>query len=78
MGIYLHAGTREGARRLGLDTSGPTLGVDEIPKGLCALTPREIEDVLCIYKDALSDRASGVPTASSCDSQGFAASASAC
>jgi hypothetical protein len=53
--IYLHAGTRKGARRLGLDVAGPTLEVTGVPEELQALTPREIEDVLCIYKDAFAN-----------------------
>ena len=49
--VYLHAGTRRGARALGLRWSAPYLRVSELPKQLRRrLRPREIEDVLCIYK----------------------------
>ena len=48
--VYLHAGTRLGARSLGLRTAA-TLKMSELPKEFCALKPHEIEDVLCIFKD---------------------------
>jgi hypothetical protein len=48
--VYLHAGTRRGARALGLD-AGPTLNVSQLPREFRALLPHEIEDVLCIFKD---------------------------
>jgi hypothetical protein len=48
--IYLHRGTRQGARRLGLTARGLTLQMSELPKELRVLEPEEVEDVLCIYK----------------------------
>jgi len=65
--IYLHAGTRAGARRL----RGGRLAREEawamhhrqLPEGLLGLSNREAEDVLCIYKDVLltpPDRLEGV------------------
>jgi hypothetical protein len=48
--VYLHAGTRLGARALGLPNV-PTLSVSEFPKEFRALKPHEIEDALCIFKD---------------------------
>lgn len=47
--VYLHAGTRRGARALGLkaDTS---LNVPDLPSEFRCLLPYEIEDVLCIFK----------------------------
>jgi len=48
--VYLHAGTRKGARRLGLSASVPYLEVSQLPTEFRRLKPREIEDVLCIYK----------------------------
>jgi hypothetical protein len=51
--VYLHAGTRAGARRLGLDVACESLAVADLPAPLRQLRPREIEDVLCIYKDEL-------------------------
>jgi hypothetical protein len=43
--VYLHAGTRLGARALGLRTAA-TLKMSELPKEFRALKPHEIEDVL--------------------------------
>jgi hypothetical protein len=52
--VYLHAGTREGARALNL--AGKTIDMSELPAGLRKLSAAEIEDCLCIYKDALLGR----------------------
>jgi hypothetical protein len=49
--VFLHAGTRIGARRLGLDVSSGTLSPKALPPAFDALRPDEVEDVLCIYKD---------------------------
>lgn len=49
--VFLHAGTRVGARRLGLDASREFLAVQDLPSALHLLSPCEIEDVLCIYKN---------------------------
>ncbi len=49
--VYLHRGTREGARVLGLDTRTRAIEVSQIPAEICRLEPHEIEDVLCIFKD---------------------------
>lgn len=51
--VYLHAGTRAGAMALGLDTSRGVLERDELPAPLRRLSCDEVEDFLCIYKDAL-------------------------
>lgn len=51
--IFLHAGTRKGAKQLGLNMSREYLTLDEVPEQLRRLLPREIEDFLCIYKDQL-------------------------
>jgi hypothetical protein len=48
--VYLHAGTRIGARALGLRAAA-TLDMSELPREFRALKPHEIEDVLCIFKD---------------------------
>lgn len=47
--IYLHAGTRAGARALGLDISEGFLRASALPKPVQSLQPHEIEDFLCIY-----------------------------
>jgi hypothetical protein len=52
--VYLHAGTREGARALNLTSK--TIGLSQLPAGLRKLSAAEIEDCLCIYKDALHGR----------------------
>lgn len=51
--VFLHAGTRKGARALGMDGSRASLLPGELPKAFRRLKPREIEDCLCIYKDYL-------------------------
>ncbi len=51
--VYLHAGTREGARALGLDYKAVALDVFPLLSDFSPLEPHEIEDVLCIYKDKL-------------------------
>lgn len=51
--VYLHTGTRKGARRLGLATRGTSLPMDALPKGMHELEPWEAEDVLCIFKRRL-------------------------
>lgn len=48
--VYLHAGTRTGARALGLNVSEGFLSVSSLPKEIRNLAPHEIEDFLCIYK----------------------------
>ena len=48
--VFLHAGTRTGAIRLGLDTSNDFLEINCLPTELRVLKPYEIEDILCIYK----------------------------
>jgi len=49
--VYLHRGTRIGARRLGLNTKGATIEVSTLPNGLRGLDASALEDILCIYKD---------------------------
>jgi hypothetical protein len=48
--VYLHAGTRTGAKALGLDVRAGTLELAQLPAELRTLSAREIEDLLCIYK----------------------------
>ncbi len=49
--VYLHSGTRRGARALGLPWKQGSISVDELPAALRGLQPHEIEDCLCIFKD---------------------------
>jgi hypothetical protein len=55
--VYLHAGTRTGARQLGLlngrDDSKQWLESKELPAPLSSLPPSDVENLLCIYKDRL-------------------------
>jgi hypothetical protein len=52
--IYLHAGTREGAKALGLPTNRKTLPMSSLPAGLRSLSAEEAEDLLCIYRKTLA------------------------
>ena len=52
--VYLHRGTRKGAKALGLASRHKYLKVSELPKEFARLKPREIEDCLCIYAIELS------------------------
>jgi hypothetical protein len=51
--VYLHTGTRDGAKALGLDGKRPFLFRREFPRAFGRLKPYEIEDCLCRYKDQL-------------------------
>lgn len=63
--VYMHAGTRVGARALGLNTRRISIPLAELPVTLSRLPAREIEDILCIYKDVLSGRRA-VPSNTRC------------
>ena len=52
--VYLHRGTRSGARALRLQYRQPTLAVSELPQVLRVLRPHEVEDLLCVFKSELS------------------------
>ena len=53
--VHLHAGTRIGARALGLQFKQKYLDKAILPTALQALNASEIEDFLCIYKDCFKD-----------------------
>ncbi|HET6842343.1 MAG TPA: hypothetical protein VFK06_11770 [Candidatus Angelobacter sp.] len=53
--VYLHAGTRMGARVFNI--SGDSFDPRILPNAFSRMTPSEIEDCLCIYKDELRDGA---------------------
>jgi hypothetical protein len=53
--VYLHAGTRAGARALGLNARARAIATFEIPVALRELRPYEIEDVLCIFKNKFNN-----------------------
>jgi len=48
--VYLHAGTRDSARALGLHADGPTLKMSDLPPEMSGRRASYIEDILCIYK----------------------------
>ena len=51
--IYLHAGTRVGARALGFSGKLKYLDKQDLPAEFNELEPYEIEDLLCIFKSDL-------------------------
>jgi hypothetical protein len=51
--VYLHAGTREGAKTLGFNGNRAFIFPRELPRAFRKLKPYEIEDCLCRYKDDL-------------------------
>jgi len=51
--VYLHRGTRAGARALGLPWKERAIPVNLLPVPVRGLSPHEIEDFLCIYKVGL-------------------------
>ena len=51
--VYLHAGTKVGATAIGIDVDRTVVSKEELPKAFHILKASEIEDCLCIYKDAL-------------------------
>ncbi len=52
--VYLHAGTRKGARALGFWGAVSCVDRLEMPVNVQELAPHEIEDFLCIYKAQLA------------------------
>jgi len=54
--VYLHRGTRDGTRALGLDWRADSLDPHALQKELTVLEPYEMEDFLCIYKAWLRPR----------------------
>lgn len=49
--VYMHAGTKGGARNLGLNVKREYIPKNEFPQSFMVLEPYEIECILCIYKD---------------------------
>jgi len=47
--VYLHAGTRHGAARLGLNVKRPSIPRAELPSEWADRSPAEVEDLLCSY-----------------------------
>ena len=57
--VYLHAGTRAGARALGVYRGQEYLEPEALPEPFQRLSAAEIEDCLCIYKGDLLNAPSG-------------------
>jgi hypothetical protein len=57
--VYLHAGTRAGARALGFTDGADWILPNDLPRAFRRLRPMEIEDCLCIYKAELRRLADG-------------------
>ena len=53
--VYLHSGTRIGARSLGYKNKY-IIEMNELPKEFQKLEPFEVEDILCIFEDKLRTR----------------------
>jgi hypothetical protein len=51
--VYLHAGTRQGAKAIGLNATRDAIETKDLQLEFRRLKPHEIEDCLCIYKDQL-------------------------
>jgi hypothetical protein len=49
--VYLHSGTREGARALGLNWRVAHVTVEDCPREFRLLSAHEIEDCLCVFKN---------------------------
>jgi hypothetical protein len=63
--IFLHAGTREGAKLFNL--RGATIELSMLPSEFHVLSPAEAEDCLCIYRDELSALKQNERLPRSCD-----------
>lgn len=48
--VFLHRGTRDGARALGLNVRRRSIPLAELPREFRKLPAREVEHILCIYK----------------------------
>jgi hypothetical protein len=59
--VYLHSGTRVGARNLGLPWEGPHLLRRDLLPAFQGLRPHEVEDCLCIFKDRFRREAPAAP-----------------
>ena len=52
--VYLHAGTKQGCKALGLTTSSGTVEMNNFPEPMRVLEPYQVEDFLCIFKDQIT------------------------
>jgi hypothetical protein len=66
--VYLHRGSLEGVKALGVVRPKRCISLKELPGELSILEPYEIEDFLCIYKSCLSEKSEN-PNPSICQKQ---------
>jgi hypothetical protein len=52
--VFLHRGTREGVKALGLRVDRDRAPISDFPEGLRSLTAAQLEDLLCIYRGTLA------------------------
>jgi hypothetical protein len=57
--VYLHAGTRKGARVMRLGQRQAFLEMKDLPRAFSRLRPHEVEDCLCIYAEHLANLQAG-------------------
>lgn len=53
--VHIHAGTKEGAKVLGINVNRKSFNPSELSDEFRKLKPHEIEDCLCIYKEELAN-----------------------
>lgn len=72
--VFIQAGTRIGAKRLGLDISQDFIVATAFPSAFQKLKPREIEDALCHYRNYLNGSSTlGASTLRLCAEKGCGA-----
>jgi hypothetical protein len=49
--VHLHAGSKKGCKKLGVQIKGKTVEMSSLPKPIQRLKPHHAENFLCIYKD---------------------------
>ncbi|TGK19034.1 hypothetical protein [Leptospira stimsonii] len=53
--VYIHNGVRKGAQALGFRGSISAIEMEHLPQPLAKLRPKDVEDILCIFKKELRD-----------------------
>jgi hypothetical protein len=51
--VYLHAGSLQGAKNIARLNLSVIMSASKFPAPICSLSPHEIENLLCLYKDCL-------------------------
>jgi hypothetical protein len=52
--VYLHAGTKKGCKKLGVNASGEQVQMTALPTPMQKMEPHHAENFLCIYEDSFS------------------------